>query len=440
MQTADNSRFTLIKKLTICFVISAVCMLTALVYSVINLSAVHRMEIDIASKDLPSATIAISLQELLLSQQRNAGRYNILKQQEFRELYDLNADKFRSDFARLKQVYKNSNLDVLERHYQEYSKLTDRLFAGINVDPNALKNAAGLVENDLEIIRKDQRLSLTNKLKISDEKASSTVSWSMGLAFSGVIIAFLISGFMLFRFANSVRKLQKATHRIADGDFDHDPQISSDDEIGDLSQDFRRMAKRLKELEQISLDASPLTRLPGNIAIERSINRRLRDQSPFVMCYLDLDNFKSYNDRYGYIMASEVIKNSAEMIHKTVKAHNDPDAFVGHIGGDDFVVIIKNEIAAAVCQSIINEFDAMVPTYYSKEDLEAGGIDGVDRYGVQRRFPLLSISIAALVCMPGDYGSAAEIATAAARIKDQVKESSGSNYVVVREAGGFVDK
>jgi len=81
----------------------------------------------------------------------------------------------------------------------------------------------------------------------------------------------------------------------------------------------------------------------------------------------------------------------------------------------------------------------MVPSCYSKEDLDAGGIDGVDRYGVQRRFPLLSISIAALVCMPGDYGSAAEIATAAARIKDQVKESSGSNYIVVREAGGFAD-
>jgi len=337
MHPADTSRLTLIKKLTICFVISAACMLSALVYSVVNLSAVHRMEIEIAIKDLPSATITIGLQELLLSQQRNAGRFNILKQQEFRELYELNADKFLKDFARLRQVYKNSNLDVLEQHYQDYSRLTSRLFSGQEVNPNALREIAALVENDLETIRKDQRQSLANKLKISDEKASSTVSWSMGLAFGGVIVAFLISGLMLFTFANSIRKLQKATHRIADGDFDHDPQISSGDEIGDLSQDFRRMARRLKELEQISLDASPLTRLPGNIAIERSINRRLRDQSSFAMCYLDLDNFKSYNDRYGYIMASEVIKNSAEMIYRTVKAHNDPDAFVGHIGGDDFV-------------------------------------------------------------------------------------------------------
>jgi GGDEF domain-containing protein len=434
MQIATSSKLTLIKKLTICFSISAVCMLTALVYSVMNLSAVHRMEIEIASKDLPSATIVINLQELLLSQQRNAGRYNILKQQEFLDLYNLNVEKVLSDLGRLKQLYKNEHLDAFEKHYHDYLALTAKQFSGQTVEAGTLREAAALVENDLELIRKAQRLSLAQKLKISDERASSTINLSMGLAFGGVFVAFLISGLMLFTFASSISKLKKATHRIADGDFDHDPQINSNDEIGELSQDFRRMAKRLKELEQISLDASPLTRLPGNIAIERSINRRLRDSKPFAMCYLDLDNFKAYNDRYGYIKASEVIKSCAEMIHRTVKSLNDPDAFVGHIGGDDFVVIINNGIAPEVCQAIIKEFDAMVPSCYLEEDLRAGGIDGVDRYGVARRFPLLSISIAALICMPGDYETAAAIATAAAKVKDQVKESSGSNYVVVREA------
>ncbi len=429
------SKLTLIKKLTICFAVSAICMMTALFYSVINLSAVHKAEIDIASNDLPAATITISLQELMLSQQRNAGRYHILKQQEFQELYDINADKFLSDLTKLKQVYKSEHLTVLEKHFKEYSKLTSQLFAGKDIDTSSVKNIAGMVENDLESIRKDQRQALAKKLKISDEKASSTIYWSMGLAFSGVIIAFMISGVMIFSFANSIRKLQKATHRIAAGDFDHDPQISTGDEIGILSQDFRRMALRLKELEQTSLDASPLTRLPGNIAIERSINRRLRDKTSFVMCYLDLDNFKAYNDRYGYIMASEVIKKTAEMIHKTVNSLNDPDAFVGHIGGDDFVIIIKDELASTVCQSVIQKFDLMVPNCYSEADLKAGGIEGIDRYGVARNFPLLSISIAALVCVPGDYNTAAEIATAAAKIKDHVKESSGSNYVIVREAG-----
>jgi diguanylate cyclase (GGDEF)-like protein len=228
--------------------------------------------------------------------------------------------------------------------------------------------------------------------------------------------------------------LQRATHRIADGDFDHDPGIQTGDEIGTLAQDFLRMAERLKQLEQISLDASPLTRLPGNIAIERSLNRRLREGLTFVMCYVDLDNFKSYNDHYGYIKASELIKDSARMIYDAVSLLDDPDAFVGHIGGDDFVVIVNADKAEEACCTIIRDFDAMIPSYYSEEDRAEGAIDGVDRYGVPRRFPLVSISIAALCCHPGDYASAAAIASAAAKIKDQVKVASGSNFIIIREA------
>ena len=184
----------------------------------------------------------------------------------------------------------------------------------------------------------------------------------------------------------------------------------------------------------MSLDASPLTRLPGNIAIERALNRRLREGVPFTMCYMDLDNFKAYNDHYGYIKASELLKETGQLVYDAVTRLKDPDAFVGHIGGDDFVAIVSADKAEAVCQDIITNFDAMVPTYYSEEDRAAGVIEGVDRYGVPRLFPLGSISIAALVCYPGDYATAAEIATAAAGVKDHVKSATGSNYIIVREA------
>jgi len=229
-----------------------------------------------------------------------------------------------------------------------------------------------------------------------------------------------------------MNKLQRATHRIAAGEFDHNPQIPAGDEIGTLAQDFIKMAERLKELEQISLDASPLTRLPGNIAIERSLNHHLREGVSFAMCYLDLDNFKSYNDHYGYIKASEILKRTGELIYEAVKIQNDPDAFVGHIGGDDFVVIIDDKLVAKTSQEIITRFDAMIPPWYSEEDRAAGAIEGVDRYGVARTFPLISLSIAAMICQPGSYGSAAEIATAAAEVKDHIKKSSGSNYIIVQ--------
>lgn len=425
-------RFSLLTKLIVSFAISSLCMIAALTYSITGLGILHKMETEIARNDLTAATTTITLRELMLAQERAAGRYQILHQQEFHEIYDQNADKFRSSLEVLKRVYPGKNLDRLEEDYAAYTALTSRIFAGEQVGPATMRRVVEKVNRTMELIREDQLQTLERKLRISDEKEASTVARAMGLAFFGVFSAFVVAMLMIYSFATSIRKLQRATHRIAAGEFDYDPMIPAGDEIGLLSQDFMRMAMRLKELEQISLDASPLTRLPGNIAIERSINRRLRERVSFAMCYLDLDNFKSYNDRYGYIRASELIKEAGQAIYTAIKELNDPDAFVGHIGGDDFVVIIGSDLAASACQSIIRSIDELVPLYYSEEDRAAGGIDGHDRYGVQRRFPLISISIAAMVCEPGDYATAAEIATAAADIKDRVKKSSGSNYIIVR--------
>lgn len=435
MRFPGHFRLTLVKKMIISFAVCGICMMAALVYAIYGMGIMHRMEDEIARKDLAAATVTITLGDLMVNQERYLGKFQILHGVEFQDMYQQNATEFRSGLVSLQRAYQGKSINELVMAYDEYARLGRQVFSGRQVDNAVLKMAAERVETIIGRIRIEQQESLSNKLKISDQKEEKTVTWSIGLAFVGVMSAFLVAFYLIYTFASSIGKLQNATHRIAAGDFDHDPRIPEGDEIGALAQDFTRMAVRLKELEQISLDASPLTRLPGNIAIERSINRRLKEQVPFAMCYLDLDNFKSYNDRYGYIRASELIRESGELIHNAVKRLNDPDAFVGHIGGDDFVVVIDYRFAKAACQSIIHDFDALVPSYYSAEDLAAGFIDGVDRYGVPRRFPLITISIAVLNCQPGHYATAAEIATAAAQVKDRVKESSGSNYIIVREAG-----
>lgn len=435
MPQPGGFRLTLTQKLVISFAINGICMAGALVYAILGLGTMHRMVDDIARNDLAAATASITLRDAMLAQERTARKFLILKLPELRELHDGQAEKFRLRLAALQQHTKVTGLAELMTGYDAYMTLSKRMFAGEAVNEAALKRAADGVESAIEKVRAEQHKLLEQKLGIAGEREARTASWALSLALFGVTMAFMVAGLLIYSFSSSINKLQKATHRIAAGDFDHDPHIPPGDEIGSLSHDFMGMAQRLKELEQISLDASPLTRLPGNIAIERSINRRLKERVPFAMCYLDLDNFKSYNDRYGYIKASELIKEAGEVIHDAVKRLNDPDAFVGHIGGDDFVVVIDYRFAKDACQSIIHDFDALVPSYYSAEDLAAGYIDGVDRYGVPRRFPLITISIAVLNCQPGNFATAAEIATAAAQVKDRVKESSGSNYIIVREAG-----
>lgn len=430
-------RLTLVQKLIASFALIGIFLLIAVSYAIMGLGTMHRMVGDIARNDLTAATSVLTLRDAMQSQQRAVGRLQIFKESEFKELYNRQSELFQQTLKMLQQQSGAAGVAELTKVYSTYSGLVESMLRGNVVPDQALKQAAERVEKTIEVVRAEQKRILESKLAAAEERETRTSAWALGLALSGVSLALLVATLLVYSFSTSINKLQKATHRIAAGDFDHDPHIPPGDEIGALSQDFRRMAVRLKELEKLSLDASPLTRLPGNIAIERSINRRLRDKTSFVMCYLDLDNFKSYNDRYGYIKASEVLKETGQIIYEAVKRLNDPDAFVGHIGGDDFVVIIDARLAKAACQSIIASFDAMIPAYYSEEDRKAGAIEANDRYGVPRIFPLISMSIAALTCQPGSYATAAEIATAAAEVKDRVKGSAGSNYIIVREAGNI---
>lgn len=435
MLRSGTIRLTFVKKLIVSFTLIGVFLITAVVYAIVGLNTMHRMVDDIARNDLTAATVTITLRDDMLALQRSAGKFQILKQPEFKGIYRRQTESFRRTLTKLQQHSGGADMGPLTKAFDSYSTLVERMFNGDILSNVVLRSAAEKVEQAIEAVRSEQKKSLERKLVAATTREERTATWAFGLALSGITLAILVAALLVYSFSSSIGKLQKATHRIAAGDFDHDPHIPLGDEIGALSLDFMRMAVRLKELEQLSLDASPLTRLPGNIAIERSINRRLREKMPFAMCYLDLDNFKSYNDRYGYIMASEILKKTGEVIHEAVRRLNDPDYFVGHIGGDDFVVIIDAKLAKDACQDIIAVFDAMIPSFYSEEDRAIGAIKGVDRYGVPRVFPLLSISIAALSCQTGNYATAAEIATAAASVKDRVKKTSGSNYIIVREAG-----
>ncbi len=423
---------TLVQKLILSYAIIVFCLVGALLYSVTGMRSIARTANEIGSVDLAAAEAVDSLRDALIAQQRTVGKFSIIPGQEDRKLYSDQKADFKNSLKTLEKS-SLSGLSDLKRDYDRYDKVVLMIFEGMSIPDEKMRYVLSQVEKEIEIVHSQQNTQLELKLAAAREKETKTVSRAMLLAFSGVVIAISVAAFLVYSFSTSMVKLKKATHRIAAGDFDHDAQIAEGDEIGDLAKDFLVMASRLKELEQLSLDASPLTRLPGNIAIERFINRHLKDQTSFAMCYLDLDNFKAYNDHYGYIKASEVLKEAGQVIHEAVTCIGRSDSFIGHIGGDDFVVIVADVAAEAACQAVIRAIDDMIPKYYCQEDLSNGFIDGVDRYGVKRRFPLLSISIAALVCHSGDYGSAAEIASTAAKVKDQVKSSAGSNYIIVEK-------
>lgn len=191
-----------------------------------------------------------------------------------------------------------------------------------------------------------------------------------------------------------------------------------------------RVGKSL-ERQARELGASPTTQLPGADAIEAEIDRRLRDgDGNDAFCYLDLDNLKAFNDYYGYAKADGVIRQIGDIIRDVVASEGSPGDFIGHIAGDDFVYITSADRVTTVSTAICATFDRLIPLYYNEADRIRGYIETRDRYKVLRRFPLMTVSVAA-VTRPADAGTGfSELAKLAADGKKLAKSLGGSSYVL----------
>ena len=190
--------------------------------------------------------------------------------------------------------------------------------------------------------------------------------------------------------------------------------------------------QNLIHLLYINRRVSPLTGLPGNVQIQAEMKKRLLSNQEFAMLYLDLDNFKSYNDLYGFFKGDEIIKFTARTILHNVHAHSLKDSFVGHIGGDDFVAIVEGCDYEAICQDIILEFDREVKKYCNEEDVKRGYLEVENRRGVIEQFPLTTISIGVVVVDSGRFANTLEIGEVGAQVKHLSKSIMGSAYVIDR--------
>jgi GGDEF domain-containing protein len=425
-------KMTLVQKVIAGYAVMAffsMASLTASIAGIYNIAAIVR---DMVRTDLAALQSIYTLREALTAEERYASKYIILRSPELADLFRKRGTEFTQTLSSLKKQSSDLPLSRLITAHQEFTTTSERMFGGKDTDPRPIHAASIKAYDALDQLASHQNTLISRKLTDASNREHSTISLTLILSLSGFLLALVTAALIIHNISSSIRKLRAGTMRIAEGDFDYDPAIPPGDEIGSLAGDFKKMAVRLKEMEQISLDASPLTRLPGNIAIERILTKKLAATSPFAVCYADLDNFKAYNDRYGYIKASELIKVTGEIIHNATRNLAETDSFVGHVGGDDFVIVADADKAAPICEAIIEKFDTIISGFYSDEDLANGGIQGLDRYGVERTFPIMAISIAVIICRKGEYDSAVEIARNAAQIKEHVKGQAGSTYFINR--------
>lgn len=190
--------------------------------------------------------------------------------------------------------------------------------------------------------------------------------------------------------------------------------------------------KNLNRLLNINRRISALTGLPGNVQIHAELKKRIANKGEFAVLYLDLDNFKAYNDVYGFLKGDEIIEFTAQTILKCIHESFEDGAFVGHIGGDDFVAIVPSIEVDEVCQSIVATFDKEVTKFFTDDDLERGYIEVANRKGVIEQFPLTAISIGVVIGEKGRFSNILEIGEIGAQVKHVAKSIMGSSYAIDR--------
>lgn len=191
----------------------------------------------------------------------------------------------------------------------------------------------------------------------------------------------------------------------------------------------------LREITNLQINAAryanPLTSLPGNVPINTHIDRLLGNNQPFVACYCDLDNFKPFNDAYGYRRGDELIQFVGHLLSNAAIHKSD---FVGHIGGDDFILLFQSKNWEKLCLDALDTISKVIPDFYDSKDVEAGGINVEDRLGKNSFYPFGTMSIGAVKVSPELFKSHHEVAGAMSRAKQEAKKVKGNNLFVDRRA------
>ncbi len=205
-------------------------------------------------------------------------------------------------------------------------------------------------------------------------------------------------------------------------------EAGADDYVAKPFSPKELLARVRAKIRRVAVDSSlnPLTRLPGNLAIENEIRRRFDGRLPWAVIYIDLDNFKAFNDVYGFVRGDEAIRLLATTLQHAIRSHGEDQDFVGHIGGDDFILVTDPRRAEPLARTIGAAFDRDVRGLYDEADLARGSIMTTDRRGVVSSYPVMSLSLAVVTDERRHITNYQQIGEVAAELKGFAKKQSGT--------------
>jgi len=246
-----------------------------------------------------------------------------------------------------------------------------------------------------------------------------------------VILLNILFGYLLSKTViGPIKVLNEVTKIISAGNLLVRTAIHTNDELQELGETFNYMTEELIKMKERAENANPLTKLPGNIVIREEIEKRIVENVKFVVIYCDLDNFKAFNDKYGIAKGDEAIKLTADIFKEAVKIQGNPNDFVGHEGGDDFILLTTPDKTQGIADFIIQGFDKQVRKLYIQEDLSQNCIIAHARDGSVKKFPIMTISLSGVGNEHRAITSYGEVTNIAAEVKKKAKAIESSVFVM----------
>jgi diguanylate cyclase (GGDEF)-like protein len=433
--------FSITRKVALGYLVVIAFSLLALGYALVCLHDHNRRTEQLVGSQFQAFNLLRDVRQNLLGQENLEKQLVILRDSKLLGLLERRSAELDSLIVELKNSDLPDYIMALPGAMDNYMSQTRQLiqvFAESDWDQAATiadTRTTAVRSQLLEILadlRTRHQTALDKDLQELSLQSSKAYRLTLILSLIGVVLSAPVALTVIISIHHSVKALQKATRDIAAGSFEAPIEIRSNDEFGQLARDFASMARKLMELEKLSLDANPLTRLPGNLAIDRELEQRIKQKRPFAHLYIDLDNFKAYSDHYGYKVGSDAINMVGKLLREVVEGHDSKDDLVGHIGGDDYVVLTNPDRAEELAKAIISDFDSHVPELYQDDDLRAGFVVGTDRHVIKRSFQLLTISIAITLSENMEHPFLLSISQNSPRMKEHLKRLKNSNYLIDR--------
>jgi diguanylate cyclase (GGDEF)-like protein len=434
-------KLTIVNKMLLGFLPLFILTVLMAAYALASLTRLNGINKSIVQGDLPLMLAMDKMISSVYSMELHGNRFMILGSLENYQLYEDERLEFKNQIMHISLLPEKDQgaIDQISSLHEVYNSIFKEWFDTQDMpvsDQSVYTKRIGEKQKELVGFIREISDRTTSSLDEKARAASLIGSTSSRIFLVFCIVSILIgSGAALTitrNIAGAIVRLKNATQEISKGKFDYTPEIHNQDELGELSHSFSEMAKRLKHLEEMYRDTSPLTYLPGGIAIENELKKRIDSGNLFAFCLIDLDNFKAYNDHYGYARGNQIIINTAQIIEQAVKKHGIGKTFYGHIGGDDFVVISSVDYYAKICRFIVNRFDKTIDKLYDPKDLKQGFITRKTRKGKVEKFPIMTISIGVVTNEKRQLKHVIQIGEIAAEAKNYAKSKLCSLYFVDR--------